>query len=180
MKNTNTKQSEFGKGLVICLVKFSQHIHQNNFLGKIKLYKKWIDETKENRELMLSKNPPSNLNFGFPHMQELKYFVEIADKIHKGDYEESLSHEIELWMNGASDHLYEIEVPEGKDWDKIRKKVNSLREKGLDMGHGFRSLRGIDTNKWTFEDVIGLFQLAEEIAVMIDKKLGLKSDIGQW
>lgn len=174
------EQSEFGKGLVICLVKFAEHIYQHGFLFKIRIYKKFIEQTPENRELMISNNPPSNLNFGFLFMQELKHFVEIADEVYKGNYEEYLSHEIELWMNGASDHLYKIEVPEGKDWDKIRKKVNYLRDKGLDMGHGFRSLKGLDTKKWELKDVIEVFNLCEEIAVMIDKKLGLKGDIGQW
>ena len=44
---------------------------------------------------------------------------------------------IELWANGASDHLYEIEVPEGDDWKEIAFMVEELKELGLEMGHGF-------------------------------------------
>ncbi len=167
------EKSEFGKGLVICLVKFAQHRTQHN-ADSFGIFDKWIKQNPENRKLMLSPSPPDNLNYGFPHMQRLKHFVEIADKIYEGDYEKYLSKEIETFMNGASDHLYEIEVPKDKRWDKVRKMVEKLRKKALHMGHGFE-----EKKKWTLKDVEDLFELINKISVEIDKNLGLKAEIGQ-
>ena len=130
------EKSEFGKGLVICLVKFAEHFMK--LQNDLETYKKM-------------------------HKQNPKLFAE--------------SHAINMWANGASDHLYEIEVPEGKEWDSIRKKVLGLQKTGLDMGHGC-GLMG--TKKYTKEDVFKLMDLTREIALDIDKKLGLKAEIGQW
>lgn len=79
---------------------------------------------------------------------------------------------IELWANGASDHLYEIEAP--KNWLEINQMVKKLQDKGLEMGHGFTG------KKWTIKDAEELFDLALQIAVKVDKKIGLEPDIGQW
>jgi len=168
MKN----KSEFGKGLVICLVKFSEHINQHN---KLFIYDYWIKQDEVTRKNMLSERPDSNHNYGFQYMQSLKTFVEIADKIYEGDYEKKLSNEIEMLMNGASDHLYEIEVPKGKSWDKIRKLVNKLRDSGLEIGHGFNN-----DARYTIKDFYGLFELTKKISLEIDKKLGLKGDEGDY
>ena len=80
---------------------------------------------------------------------------------------------IYLWANAASDHLYDIEVPEGKEWDKIRGKVKELQCKGLEMGHRPGA-------KPSFKDALALKNLAQDIALMIDRKLGLKPQRGQW
>lgn len=167
-------KSEFGKGMVICLVKFAEHESQHNG-AYFPIYQKFIKETPENRKLMVSNNPPDNLNYGFPFTQELKNFVRIADNVHKGDYEKAFSYEIELFMNSASDHLYEIEVPKGKEWDKIRVMVKKLQAKGLHIGHGFDAI-----SKWTIKDYQELFELNRQIALKIDKKLGLKAEKGEW
>lgn len=120
------EKSEFGRGLVTCLVKFAEH-----------------------KEL-------------------LEQFL--RDKILLPE-----AHQIHLWINGASDHLYEIEVPKGEEWDEIRIKVGELQDKGLEMGHGMSHW-----NSCTKEEVRDLFYLLHEIIVMIDKKLGLEPDIGNY
>jgi hypothetical protein len=172
--NMKKEKSEFGKGMLICMIKFAEHQSQHNG-AYFPIYRKFIEQTPEKRKLMLQEDPPSNLNYGFPFMTALKNFVRIAEKVHKGDYEKAFSYEIELFMNSASDHLYEIEVPEGKSWDKIRAMVKKLQSKGLHIGHGFDAI-----SKWTMDDYYELFQLNREIALKIDKKLGLKADIGNW
>jgi len=117
-------ESEFGKGLVICLVKFAEHFEGDLFTES----KLEMDESRQ----------------------------------------------VEMWANGASDHLYEIEVPQGKEWARIRKEVKQLQDKGLEIGHGFTG------KQWTAEDRMELERLTESIALMIDRKLGLKPDIGEW
>jgi len=107
---------------------------------------------------------------------------QMATRIHeqsKGDGA-ALSREIELWANGASDHLYHIKVP--KKWARtvFGKKVAELQHKGLEMGHGFTG------KAWTFENFSELQKLTREIASTLDVGLWAmmgektKLDAGQW
>jgi len=114
------EQSEFGKGLVVCLVKFSQH-------------------ALELQDLPVDNQP--HYRYG-------------------------------MILNGASDHLYEIEVPQGEEWSKVRKDIKALRNKALHLGH--------TKIEATRKQVIELFDKAIDIALEIDKLLGLKPDRGEW
>jgi len=127
------EESEFGKGLVICLVKFAEHRYR-------------CREQKESYERMVKRSP------------EL-YNMSDAVKMH---------------FNGASDHLYEIEVPDRWKGTELGKKVVELQDLGLEVGHGFKE------KKWTEDDVNKAYGLCQEIAVLIDKELGLEPQIGQW
>ena len=129
------KKSEFGKGLVICLVKFAEH--------SMKL------------------------------VHDMELYKEMEDRHQDGLF--SISSCIKTYRNVASDHLYEIQVPKGKEWNDIRIKVKYLQEKGLKIGHGFT-----EPQEWTRDDAHELYQLGRDIAVMIDRMLGLKPDIGPW
>ena len=140
-------KSEFGKGLVICLVKFAEHFERDIGTPLSRLFNGIFSDCDK----------------------------ESIKKIYDGDEKNYISSRIGLWANGASDHLYEIEVPEGKDWDNIRKEVKKLQNKGLEMGHGFRY-----DKIWTLDDFRELMMLTRNISLMIDKKLGLKPDIGDW
>ena len=119
-------ESEFGKGLVICLVKFAEHFM---------VFGRQLEEYKK------------------AGLKELGC--------------------VEVWANGASDHLYEIEVPSEWKNTEIETKVNELKDLGLEMGHGFK-------RNHTKDDVEKLFNLTKEIAILIDKKLGLKPEKGAW
>lgn len=114
-------KSEFGKGLVICLVKFAEHA-----LG-------WIENEKTLPE----------------HMA------------------------VKLFFNAAADHLIEIKVPKKWQRTKIAKKVKELQKTSLEIKFGRK-------DKPSKNDVIKAYDLCREIALLIDKKIGLKPDIGQW
>ena len=129
------EESEFGKELVVCLVKFAEH--QWRIHGDLETYKS-----------MHEKNPD--------------LFSE--------------SHAVHMHMNGASDHLYDIKVPEGIKGSLIGEKVTELQTKGLAMGHNYEK-----KENWTKEDAFALYDLAIEIALLIDTKLlGLNAEKGQW
>lgn len=169
-------KSEFGKGLVICLVKFAGHFIDNN-LREARVISRFLTESKEDQEKVLSGNPPPTLNFGTNFTEAFQRFMRIHGEIHKGDTESALSHQITLWANAASDHLYDIEVPKKWKRRKIRKKVEELQALGLDMGHG----AGLMMDKiYTIEDVDTLMKLTIEIALLVDKELGLEAEEGQW
>ena len=127
------EESEFGKGLVICLVKFAEH------------RERWY---------------------------EWKRLYEDMRKERPSLFKESGA--VEMHFNGASDHLYEIEVP--KEWrrKKLGRKVKELQAFGLKMGHGFTQ------QEWTEADVEKAYTMCQEIALLIDKELGLEPQKGQW
>lgn len=127
------ERSEFGKGLVICLVKFAEHRDR------------WSSDKRFNENLQ--KEHPDL--FG-------------------------ISRAVEMHFNAASDHLYDIEVPPEWQKTKLGKKVKELQDFGLEMGHGFTR------KEWTEDDVTKAYSMCQDIALLIDKKLGLKPDIGQW
>lgn len=139
------RSSEFGKGLIICMVKFAEHYERKR--------EKFIELLSGNEKLL----------------EKHKTGIEIY-----GSKEEYISKEIETFMNGASDHLYEIYVPEGEDWDEIREKVRIMKEKALTMGHGFTE------TIWKIEDLNEIFGMNREISLLIDIKIGLKPEIGKW
>ena len=127
------EQSEFGKGLVICLVKFAEHWER--LIADVRRYK---ELAKERPDL----------------------------------YSESSA--VEIAMNGAGDHLYDIEVPESMKGTEIESMVEELQDKGLKMR---LSMQG---ERYVFEDAAALFQLARDISLAIDKRLGLDAEIGKW
>ena len=129
------EESEFGKGLVICLVKFAEHRWR------------WLETKKMYEDI------------------ERKALFGVLD---------SESRAVEMHFNGASDHLYEIEVPKGWKRKKLGRKVKELQAFGLKMGHGFTQ------QEWTEADVEKAYTMCQEVALLIDKELGLEPQIGQW
>jgi hypothetical protein len=118
-----SEESDFGRGLVICLVKFAEHLGEEQF------------------------------------------FSVVATNLDRYAY----------LMNGASDHLLDIQVPEKWKGTEIEQKVSELRSLSLEMGHSL-----FTEKKWTRWDFLKIKNLTEEICLLIDKKLGLKdADLGE-
>ena len=164
--------SEFGKGLVVNLIKFYEHF-SNDQMTRIHHSLFYLSKTDEEKEIILSDNPPDRLEYDKNDVAIMKYFRDVSLKIYQTE-ENAISQMITLWANGATDHLYEIEAPEGIEWARIRQYVKKLQDKGLEMGHGF-------TDKtYKFEDIQELNSLVKKIAMLIDKKIGLNPDWGQW
>ena len=168
-------KSEFGKGLVICLSKFYQHFGTDS-ISRIYFYTKMMKLSEEDRQEVISDNPPSRLDYGREMNSMFKFFYTKEIPI-CGSYEEALSSQITLWANGASDHLYEIIVPKGKEWNEIRTLAKELQNKGLDMGHGSGLL---GKTSFTLKDLEYLRELTEKILLLVDLKLGLKADWGSY
>jgi len=75
------------------------------------------------------------------------------------------------WFNGASDHLYDLEIPKKWQKTKIGKLARQLQDLGLEIGHGNRMM---DTSDKVIEDYKKVIELTKELAFEIDKKLGVK------
>ena len=82
-----------------------------------------------------------------------------------------------IWFNGASDHLYELEIPEQWKNTKIGKKAKELQDLALDIGHGNRMM---EAGEKIEEDYSKVVELTKEIGFLIDKKLGIKPIKAQW
>lgn len=81
---------------------------------------------------------------------------------------------ITTWANGASDHLYEIEIPERYKGTEIETKVLELKRFGLEIGHGF--IR----HDYTKKDFMKLSSLTKEIALLVDTDLGVEPIAATW
>lgn len=168
----NEEVSEFGRGLVTCLIKFSEHFN-NPLAQKIGSIHFFLSKSDEEQRLILSPNPPAHLTFDREFHECVKFFVEHEVPIW-GSAEKAFSYAIELWANGASDHLFELKVPKNFD-RKIARKVRELKKLGLTMGHGFTG------RIWKWEDFVKLQNFVKEIVLLIDAKLGVeKLDWGRF
>jgi hypothetical protein len=107
-------KSEFGKGLVVCLLHFANH---------------WSDDMWQ--EIVALERARTGRG-------EIPEDSKKALDIYKS-VEGLLSARITLWANGASDHLYEMETPTVPEWSIVAHKVELLKNLGLDMGHGYRN-----------------------------------------
>ena len=73
------------------------------------------------------------------------------------------------WFNGASDHLYELEIPDFLPSTlKVRLKV--LQDKALEWGHGFPK----GPEQATEDDITWCLDETRNLLVEIDRHLGVK------
>lgn len=154
-------ESEYGKGLVVNLTKFFEHFSHRNLRDCYSVHS-WIQN--DMKEL-------KPRDYGIVYYGAIESFKNVYLKVH-GNPAKGLSAMIELWANGATDHLYDIQVPKAWRRLKVAKLVKELRNLGLEIGHGF-------TGKiWTVEDIRKLRLLTREICIYIDKRLGIEN--GDW
>ena len=79
----------------------------------------------------------------------------------------------EMWFNGASDHVYEINVPDTFP-SEIKQRIEIFREKVLNWGHGFK-IPGADKDafEWSIQE-------AKDLLLLIDKHIGTETEQGRW
>ena len=188
--------SEFGDGLVQQLVYFADHF--DNPMGRdIHSVACFAKKLKTHSFGDCIKTIPlagyAKLQLTMVFEKEPKLFRDLSKKLSRTKrqrailskkIEEQIPHMIELWANGATDHLYGMHcLPKikGKNRSKIvlkmDEKIYQLTRWGLRMGHGFRTE---DTAFCTIKNFERLKALTGEIARLIDQHLGVKSDPGQW
>ncbi|MCD6434663.1 MAG: hypothetical protein J7L14_03550 [Candidatus Diapherotrites archaeon] len=156
------EESEFGKGLTICLIKFAEHLN-DSLSRQIRDVAFWHDELKENDEKLRQ--------YDRRVQENVKVFKKVYLETRK-NYEEAISDLIKLWASGASDHLYEIEVPKCFKNTLVEDAIKALQKKAINM----RSMNAL----LSLKDIDKLWDLTYKIALEIDKELGLKPQIGKW
>jgi hypothetical protein len=147
------EKSEFGKGCTYCLVLFASHFNNDSW-QEIELYSRAIKDKKKE-------------HWGSKVDWWLKKSIPIY-----GSAEEALKDEIGIWANGASYHLYELQIPEEKG--KLRNTLIELKELGLTMGHGSTG------QLWTIEDMYKLREMTFEAARLLDQRARIEVVKGEW
>lgn len=163
--------SDFGKGFVYSLILFTHHF-DNDMASSLRNKAFVMSKTEDERRKILCDNPESSHNYGWN--KEVKWWYEKIVPI-RGSVEKTLSSDIEVWANGASDHLYELEIPNSMKGTKIDKLASQIRDVGLKMGHGFDH-----EIIWTINHFNELWLKVKKIGILVDKELGLKPIKGQW
>ena len=77
-----------------------------------------------------------------------------------------------IWFNGASDHLYELDL--SKVNKSLKKQLSEWRTKVIHWGHGFSEPYP------TEEDFNWSIQQAKDFLREIDTKIGIKTVQGSW
>ena len=84
---------------------------------------------------------------------------------------EGYSHTTELWFNGASDHLYELQIPKTLPVT-LQKRLKRFQKKVLDLEHGFNNNCVRDDKPWAINE-------AQKLLMLIDKANGIKTMVSE-
>ena len=150
-------RSEFGAGIVVCLAKFSEHL-SNDWARRIARFQWWseLDDAQRDRKRVEATK--------YPRGDIARWLLDVEI----GNIMEGLSHLIELWANGASDHFYELD-------DRAPAPLKELAAFTLKIGHGFSG------EEWTWDDWQTIWRLWEESCLAVDRQLGVEEpDWGEW
>ncbi len=137
-------KSEYGKGMVTCLIYFAQHVGRLNDLWLI------VADYEENKRLP----------------EDWQEDLEIWHT-----FEGLLGSKIIGWVYAAQDHLGEIEIPKSVRWNTVRDKIKVFEE----LVYGCR----VPLKLPTLDDYSSIIDLLNNIAIEIDKVIGLKPKIGR-
>lgn len=83
---------------------------------------------------------------------------------------------VSCWFNGASDHLYEFEIPPKFEKLELGTKAKELKDFVLSIGHGER----MNDKTVSRKDIQNVISLTKDIGFLIDKELGFNPVKGQW
>lgn len=79
----------------------------------------------------------------------------------------------EMWFNAASDHLYELQIPNNYP-EHLIKRLKDFQDKVLHFGHGFPKEHATESDiEWSLNE-------AKLLLIEIDKQIGVKTAKGDW
>lgn len=156
------EKSEFGAGVVVCLAKFSEHLW-NDHVDRIRDAERWskMDADAKARERGEAAAYPSG------DAAKRMMNVEMAEHVYDGA-DKAISRLIEMWMNGASDHFYDL------DREKAPPTLIELADLTLRIGHGFTG------ETWTMDHFQEIRDLWRRACLEVDALLNVKADWGEW
>ena len=148
--------SEFGSGVVVCLVKLSEHMG-DSYTQHIERAIKWQKAAPIEREKMLRDDDP-----GWQRVLKLDAAAPSTEKM--------LNDMIRRWCHAAGDHV--VELDRQKAPDSLSKLADLLWELRYDAR---------DESEWVGEEEwLQILALWSEAAMDIDERLGVRPDWGTW
>lgn len=79
-----------------------------------------------------------------------------------------------MWFNAASDHLFELEIPESAS-EALKRRLTLFRAKCIDFGHGK------DMFKAKEEDVKWAIREAKDLLIYLDRNhIKVRVERGEW
>jgi hypothetical protein len=160
---TGEARSEYGAGVVICLVKFSEHL-RDPMHERVMAAGRWKCMDSRAREKALAEAARHPHGDSARHYALIPRMIEIYD-----DEDRYLSSTIEVWANAASDHFGDL------DYEKAPQSLCDLASLMLRMGHGFTGQR------WTWDDYERVRDLWKQACLDVDRRLGVaRPDWGEW
>ena len=161
--------SEFGKGLIYPLVLFAMHMDMA--VKMIEEYKR-IRAECEKPDFVKG---VVNLKYKGKKVRTMPgefYIAKSKQPIPSNLFTEGRA--LSMWMNGASDHLYDIVIPK-KLPASLAKRVIKLREKALYWGHGGGMMKDMPLKEYQ-----AIRAETEEIAYLLDRWLGIQAIKAEW
>lgn len=157
-----TEASRFGRGIMVCLAKFSEHLHEHGFFSEqtIRDYATLTPEEHARLRREAAKFPRGDA------AAKLLRLAVVHEEIY-GSKEACLSHLIMMWMNAASDHFYDLD-------ERAPAPLKELAALAIHIGHGY------DGELWTIEHVDRIRELWRESCLEVDRMLGLDPDWGSF
>lgn len=86
--------------------------------------------------------------------------------------ERAESYSPDLWFNGASDHLYELQIPETLPV-RLAGSLRTFRDKVLYWGHAFKDKATEKDKAWALAEV-------RELLRKVDEAYGVKTQKGEY
>jgi hypothetical protein len=102
--------------------------------------------------------------FGSGFLYSLMLFAFHMDSAIERMKKEHDDHTLQLWINGASDHMYELVIPKTLP-EKLQAKLHKFRASALNYGHGHGML------KFNLENYRKMRKQLESIIVELDNHL---------
>jgi hypothetical protein len=119
----------------------------------------------------------SDSEFGKGLTYCLGLFLAHAERFRDQAYMSALGKDrMEMWFNAASDHLYDLQIPETLT-PELSSRLIEFQSKCLRWGHGFDLT---DAEKATEADMDWSLKEAKELLLEIDKHFGIPVEEATW
>ena len=149
--------TEFGSGVIVCLVKFSEHLG-NRQAGEVGRMIRWINATPREREQIMESQE-----------EDAEWKVLLALDEHAESSERLLDELLMNWAHYASDHLVEL------DREIAPASLCELADLTIDLRHP-----AVDGGLRGEEEWLRMLALWSEAALDIDERLGATPEWGEW
>ena len=160
--------TEFGSGVVVPLAKFSEHL-QNESENRVWSAIRWTKMSEDEKSKTRQEATIYPRGDAARQLSDVTVVLGSVESSLGWTEEKAISQWIVVWMNGASDHFYDL------DREKAPQSLIELADLCLEIGHGF------DHGKtWDESTMKQIRDLWKKSCLEVDKLLDVNGDWGEW